>query len=104
MLNSSEGKGETGRFSRVKNLLRNRMLFRAAVTAAIVMGIIGGVRPRCYILVLILPKLKDSVDRSIKYRRPSQGQPREHTAKNKPVHIPRRRLPVSHRHDRSGVD
>lgn len=44
MLNSSEGKGAAGPFSRVKSLLRNRMLFRAAVTAAIVMGIVGGVR------------------------------------------------------------
>ncbi len=43
MLNSSEGK-EAGWFTLAKTLLRNRMLFRAGVTAAIVLGIIGGVR------------------------------------------------------------
>lgn len=104
ILNSSEGKGVAGRFSMVKNLLRNRMLFRAAVTAAIVMGIVGGVRSRCYVFVLILQKLTNAIDRSIKYRRPSQGQPRKHAAKNQLVHLPRRCLPVGHNHNRSGID
>lgn len=44
MLIPAKGKGAGG-LTFLKGLLRNRMLFRAAVTAAIVLGIIGGVRP-----------------------------------------------------------